>query len=700
MNKSISINVETQTEDNDVLSLIFVNNNTIATEVSDIAGKILKNNPQLFERINAATKIKYLSIERIECHDRTTHNNSVYSKFRNSTRKIDKDLIFMSTNEQDSKKITRIKTKYGKVVDIDKDLLQYTENSPILDINNITLDDLFNSDEICDVERLPIFDNIGVSTFILTDRLNLDESLYEVGYRVRAGIEQEFNSYVEMIMRNMNESIYFLQNYHNSLQTPIGYDTRKNEFTEKFSDKIFSQLGIDYKNTDRINIGSERFLNSEFGQAGVNYYNALDLLEFGVDKKIYNSIMRSLLPTKKTNPDVILSTLNMFKDLYNRCKMEFFQSSSVAKKTNDSKLFNKLTSNNEVMSETKETFRIDRSELGYFIFSNEQKGLNKFSSNAYRTRYIFEQMKYYPEMSLGSEADFMTSEEKSDFASSRRNPSFVTPIGFNVGGDRLTLERGLANVDLAKLREFRVLKSSKYLRDSMSTNNGRERSGPWKNTLSGFNLSVGKKKDSILKRSTEQNIDPLIDSKFYLGDNSYFVTSDPQQPSINGLQIEKSNDLKVMQIVSDIVPRAFVEKENTSHSLKNLKLSNPNSAIRASIVAKNIDLNTIPPQVKATMVPSFQPEPNVDPLANYETGQILQETQLNIYVVKALVGFNKTSDGLLNVSSPIYMEVDEDILSSGQEMLAKSFDYEVPELGIMKDKSNSTIYNNLIYIRG
>ena len=60
----------------------------------------------------------------------------------------------------------------------------------------------------------------------------------------------------------------------------------------------------------------------------------------------------------------------------------------------------------------------------------------------------------------------------------------------------------------------------------------------------------------------------------------------------------------------------------------------------------------------------------------------------------------KDRDGFVDIRNPIYKQVDSSVLSSGQPILAKGFDYEIPELGIVKDKFAATIYNNLIYIRG
>jgi hypothetical protein len=47
MNKSLVFNIETQTEDSEVISLCFVNENTIALETSQIARTLFKRNRPL-----------------------------------------------------------------------------------------------------------------------------------------------------------------------------------------------------------------------------------------------------------------------------------------------------------------------------------------------------------------------------------------------------------------------------------------------------------------------------------------------------------------------------------------------------------------------------------------------------------------------------------------------------------------------------
>jgi len=100
------------------------------------------------------------------------------------------------------------------------------------------------------------------------------------------------------------------------------------------------------------------------------------------------------------------------------------------------------------------------------------------------------------------------------------------------------------------------------------------------------------------------------------------------------------------------------------------------------------------------MTPEFSPNPQSDPLKNAESREIIEETQKNIFLIRALVGFEKDAEGFLDVYRPIYKDLKEDVLSSGRPILAKAYDYEIPELGIVKDKFAATIYSNLIYIRG
>ena len=218
--------------------------------------------------------------------------------------------------------------------------------------------------------------------------------------------------------------------------------------------------------------------------------------------------------------------------------------------------------------------------------------------------------------------------------------------------------------------------------------------------MSQFNIQIGNPKKALLSRSTEQEIDPLVDVEQYIGAGSIFATSNPTMLLKNFKRILSKQDSRILAIISDIVPRRFLRQSKAINSIKQLQITNPNSLIRANISTQQMNLAAIPPQIKYMCTPAFNPNPDSDPLKNSESREIIEETQKNLFIVRALVGFGRNRSGHVDVHQPQYKIMDLSVLETSGPILAKAYDYEVPELGIVKDKFTATIYSNLIYIRG
>ena len=161
----------------------------------------------------------------------------------------------------------------------------------------------------------------------------------------------------------------------------------------------------------------------------------------------------------------------------------------------------------------------------------------------------------------------------------------------------------------------------------------------------------------------------------------------------NFKRILSKQDSRILAIISDIVPRRFLRQSKAINSIKQLQITNPNSLIRANISTQQMNL-------AAMCTPAFNPNPDSDPLKNSESREIIEETQKNLFIVRALVGFGRNRSGHVDVHQPQYKIMDLSVLETSGPILAKAYDYEVPELGIVKDKFTATIYSNLIYIRG
>ena len=89
-----------------------------------------------------------------------------------------------------------------------------------------------------------------------------------------------------------------------------------------------------------------------------------------------------------------------------------------------------------------------------------------------------------------------------------------------------------------------------------------------------------------------------------------------------------------------------------------------------------------------------------DLLKNRNTSPIIWEAQMNVFIIKALVGFEKDSAGFYDLNRPIVKSLDQSTFLTPGNKIAKAYTYEIPEIGWFSDIVPVTIYNNLIFIKG
>jgi len=701
MNRSLVFNIETQTEDSEVVSLCFVNENTIALDTSQIARTLFKRNRPLFDRINSSTKMLGGTLYRQEIVKSKTNTTRLYTHLDNKFESNEVEISQLFFEDNILKRQVRAITGQGRKVDYDPTKLKDGTTSGFLDFDNLTVDDVDSMTKVCEVEEMSLFGNIGVKTIIVTDNLKEKRSLLKVGYRIEFNVDTDFKEYIDLVMSRLDKSITFMTAYLRQIQTTSFYDSETLTFKKTFADSIMNGLGL-ASSLISSDLGDPQVKNSEFGQAALNYYNGLLLLSTNVDKEVYGTFLKSVLPTSGTSPSIISETLRSLSLVYSRIKKAYFYGNS---SSNRDRKFSKVGSikatENKLEAFSTESFLLDKEILGYSLFSSVQKGLNKFSATDYKTRLVLEQAKYYPRIEPDDDTGFMTPSEKSQFSRIDNAPAFVTPVVMMLGDRTVSTNRGMRNMDVDFVRQFRLAKSSRAQRsDTDSYPRGTSRARISNNIMSEFNIQIGAPKKALLGRALEQEIDPLVDVEQYIGDDSIFSTSNPISLIKSFRRILSREDKRVLSIVSDIVPRRFLRQRHATRSIKQLQLSNPSSLIRKTVTSQAIDLASIPPQVKFMMTKAFNPNPESDPIQNSESSQIIEETQKNLFLVRALIGFGRNGQGFIDVRQPIYENLSMDMLGTNGSVLAKAFDYEVPELGIVKDKFAATIYSNLIYIRG
>ena len=700
MKKALRFTIETQTEDNEIISICHLNERTIALELSDVARKMFKLNRTLFDKINSSTKLLGGSVYRKHIKESKQDFNKLGVKLLNKYTQDDVNIIDLDFSNDIMKKRQNILLKNGKRLSFDPTSLKNKEYPGPLDPQNLTFDDILASTMVCEIEEIELFQGMGIKTFMLKDFMKDAEGLYQVAYRIEINAETKFKDYVEFVLKELEKSSTFLLSYSNSVDSSLNYNSKSFEFKKEFKDSILNQLGIN-DNIDTINLGTERIKNSEFGQIALNFYNGILLLRSEVNKSLYSQVLKSILPTSKTSPSIIKNTLKNVNSLIETIRREYNMNNQDSKSSRlQIKVSSKKNNVKNFSTDTTERFDIEKETLGYNVFSENQNGLNKFTTSAYRERIGAEQTKYYPSIDIADSTKFMTSRERSAFSSNSNASSFVTPANIVMGKKKITCSRGMTNIDVNEIRKFRVAKSARAIQAQKTNYPAGLRSAQLsQNVMSDFNITIGKSKTPILERGIDIEIDPLQDAKYYVGDSSFFISNNPELIFKNFKNLIKKEDERVFAIVSDAIPSRFLRLTDSINSIKDLQISNKKSKLRGLVSKQMINLEEIPPQVKSMMAPSFQTNPDIDPLQNRESRAIIDETQKNIFLVRALKGFELDEDGFFDLNRPIHVDM-KDVSLDGNPLLAKAYNYEIPELGIVKDKFMPTIYNNLLYIRG
>lgn len=700
MSKIISFNIETQTEDGRIVSLCHINEKMISLEISSMAEKLFYRNRSLFDTLNGSTQLKSGKIYRLEPTKVMFNYNKLSTKIGESFDFLETEISNFTFEDNFLKRQQRALTKKGKKIDFDPTRVSSENSQGYLDENNLSPDDIQESQIICEIQEIEFLQDKGVKTLLLVDNMVDKKIATEVGYRIELSAMSEIDDFIKFCLDKAKESLYFLENYISSLSDKSIYNKGTDKFNDKYTQEIFSSLNLadEFQNIDT---SSNSLKNSEFGMVATSYYNLSKLASDKVDPSIYSRVLRVVLPTNITNEEMILSFYSKFSSLYNTVSLEYGLKDMDKRKATNPKSFinNTNISKGSLVGSTKGLYKIEEDVLGYNIFSETQAGINFFTADQYLKRTNIEKTKYYPNID-GSNLNGLTSLERAEFQSEESAHSYLTPSNLVLGKDRISTNRGLLNIPQDKLRQFRLAKSHRLHQKDVSKSSPRfDGTKIGNDIISSFNFVVSKPNDSLLSRSTSQDIDPLKDAKYYVGEQSYFITDQPELINNENNRAKTREDKRVISIISDVVPHRFLKNRMAARSIKEIQISNPKSRTRTAILNKEIDLKKLPPQIKYMMSDNFATNPNSDPLKNYESRTLIEETQKNIFVIKALVGF-EIENGLPNLSNPIIEELNNSIVNSGRPILAKAYDYEVPEIGILKDNFMATIYSNLLYIRG
>lgn len=694
MRKALKFTIETQTEDLSIVSICHINEKLISLQTSEIAKKMFEVNRGLFEKIDSTTNIVSGQITRYVSTKRSNNFNTLKTKMVGSGFKKSYDIFklnFINNSIVNSKKV---------LLPNGREAYHFPESTSktynYLNYDELSEDDLKLSKEISSVEEVFLFQDLGIRTLVFTDNLDRSISNSEISYEIQIESNDSFHDHIKFVNKKIDESIYFLSSYLSEISSFKQYDYTKMSYNENYLDNLYGSMGMD--SDSLIDFGSPVFKNSSFGQCAISFYNGLALVSNDINKNIYGETIKRIFPSPLSSPSTISNVIKEFASLRSKIRSLYDLDKYKKVRKNSANVKNGHVRFKKFLTDSTESYKIEDYGIGYNIFSEKQTGLGKLSVDNYRKRVSSEMSRYCPSINIEDSSGFMTQKEKSSFSDTNNSPSFLTPLNLLYNNKKISTSRGLKNIDPKAIKEFRVAKASAYIQ-SVSSNlpSAMSSKGLYYDTLSKFNISVSKPGISILSRKVDEDIDPNIDSRYYVGESSFFLSSTPSNPRDVALRQKKQQVRDELSILYSLGPNILLSKSGDVQSIKDLRVSDPSSRIRSLVKNKSIDIENIPPQIKSMMSKGFQTNANIDPLKNSESREILEETQKNIFVIKAITGFEKDEDGLLDLNKPIIEEMSK--TSGNGPMLAKAYNYEVPELGIVKDKFLPTIYNNLLYLR-
>ncbi len=114
MTKAISLTIETQTEDFQVLSLCHISEKMLALENSIIANKMLKLNRDLFDKINQTTKLVGGTLYRQEITREKGNINRTYVQIDNRYDSNEEEIASLRFEDNTLKQQRRAISKFGK----------------------------------------------------------------------------------------------------------------------------------------------------------------------------------------------------------------------------------------------------------------------------------------------------------------------------------------------------------------------------------------------------------------------------------------------------------------------------------------------------------------------------------------------------------------------------------------------------------
>lgn len=700
-----SLKVESQSEK--FLTLILhLDERRLIRKHSPVAERIYQTNRKLFEVLSNTIDYSHGHLSVLRENRESTKINILGITSPKSGDTIEIPLLSFSFHDDN---VVRNEARYdfgnGFVFDLNLDNLNDSRDDRYLSSENISRQDLIDGRKMCAVDEVPIFHNQGIKTLVFKDFESVYDGSLGVDYRIELQFTTKIHKYVSDCIVELSKSILFIQDYISEISESRVFDEKSGEFSAHWAEKILAEAGVT-KTKVETKINQTMLNASSFAKAADDFIRCLELEGEDVHSNFKNNTVFTLLPVKTTLTKIwkllkqMQNTLSTLRSLYINEVNFGEEASKINVGVNRA---NKTPFIYGDQFDTAETYHIDVNQIGYKIFDeNDQDDLRIVSNSFLKKRVDYEKAKFFPTVEGIASVPLLTPEQQGNFSKGNSFSPFITPVAMRFREEKFKLNSGPLSLDSEKIKAFRLLKSQVAFQKKGGDRRAflGSRTFNVERTIQNVNINIGDALVSNLNMKLYgRDADDPIDASEFFGEDSDFSTPEFKiQPEAEvSERIQKRN----FDVMTAIVSRRFLEKGNL-RSTDEINLAKHDSNSLKAAKNNKFDFSRVPPHLKSLMSPSSfngggQFSYKSDPLKNQNTRPILQETQLNIHVVKMHKGFSKDASGNINFSNPILEEITDSNISTGGIKLFVVDKYDNPSIGLDSDGYSPPVFDRVLF---
>tara|TARA_R110002074_G_scaffold264928_3_gene437158 strand:- start:3717 stop:6764 length:3048 start_codon:yes stop_codon:yes gene_type:complete len=671
------VHVATQTGDDSVISLCFINAKLAVLANSSVAENLYKNNPSLFNSI-AESNISIKNIGILSCsptwiQDGSLINSVVSKNFTNNTL----GGVVQNRRFMDSRGNLNVPREVDEAFIVSDILAHDNENSYWEGSSaQLTQRDYDNSTFLSSIHEVSFLQNEGVRTFVFKDSL-LDTAAHFGGrsefttptiegsadarYQALFTIENNFDLYITQKLTNLSSAVEFISTMGSNIETQDLYDYDIKKYKKSYKQSVAESLGLDVSEPNYINLDMQGVQNSIYMDIARWYTEGFDLIQPAV-VNVTEQVFKAIFPFTGS-PQQLEQLRDKIHILMEMIRTEYNHSGAPTSVEENAQTA--LLRSFTVGSPKSNNLPLHDVSLAYKIFSRTTptNTIHVLSKEQLRNRANYES-KYYGNMTApGSTLNSLSNVIRNNFLnidSTRMN--HFTPFGIKNENEVIDLTIPIQMIDSYKVLIFR-LKKYGTLRDTSIETSGQ-------NSQAG-RLEVGGTVIDFVGTGTEDQV-----SSFTLDFGSFGSANVPFE-------------VKLLEQFSSDFPLSEDE----------LIISNSNSKIYQAAIANNaLDLKDVPPHYKAMMLNNYGHE-DYDVLANTSLRRVIAETQMNVFKIFCIVGFS-SSNGYLNLTLPKTQVLSDSILSSNSPYFCYSEPVNLRPYGFFNDSFSIPTVDNFIYLDG